>query len=172
MKNGLLFYIILFVVLITAQVLVFNQLELGFGIHIMVYPLFILLMPFDLRPVSLMFFAFLTGLAVDWYTNSFGLHASSAVFLAYIRPKLFSILEPRDGYDILRKPLLRDMGRKWFVTIYLAALGLHHFWFFLLEVFKFSEIFFILQKTLLSTAASFLVILLIQIIFFNKQKEV
>ncbi len=172
MKNGILFYIILFLTLVTSQILVFNQLELGLGIHIMVYPMFILLLPFDSRPVSLMFIAFVTGLAVDWYTNSFGLHTSSAVFLAYIRPRLFSILEPRDGYDALKKPLIRDMGRKWFMTIYLAALALHHFWFFLFEIFKFSEIFFIIQKTLLSTAVSFIVILLIQVIFFNKQKEI
>lgn len=172
MKNGIIFYIILFISLVASQILVFNQLELGFGIHIMVYPMFILLMPFDTRPVSLMFIAFITGLIVDWYTNSFGLHMSSAVFLAYIRPRMFSVLEPRDGYDVLKKPLLRDMGRKWFVTIYLSTLALHHFWFFLFEIFKLSEIFFIIQKTVLSTAVSFAVIALIQIIFFNKQKEV
>ena len=171
MKNKLVFYIVLFVALITSQILIFNQLELGYGVHIMIYPMFILLLPFDIRPVTLMVIAFFTGITIDWFTNSFGLHTSSAVLLAYLRPRLFSILEPRDGYDSLKTPLIRDMGRSWFMTIYLIGLVIHHFWFFLIEVFKLYEILFILQKTILSSIFSFLTILLIQVVFFSKQKE-
>src|SRR5690606_11025187 len=171
MKNNFVFYSVLFLTLILSQILVFNQLEIGLGIHIMIYPMFVLALPFDMRPATVMILGFLTGITIDWYTNSFGLHASSAVFLAYLRPKLFSFLEPREGYDTLKRPLLRDMGRNWFFTIYDIGLLLHHLWFFTFEIFKFSEIFFILQKALLSTFASLLMITMIQIIFFNKQKE-
>lgn len=171
MKNNFVFYSVLFLTLILSQILVFNQLEIGLGIHIMIYPMFVLALPFDMRPATVMILGFLTGITIDWYTNSFGLHASSAVFLAYLRPKLFSFLEPREGYDTLKRPLLRDMGRNWFFTIYAIGLLLHHLWFFTFEIFKFSEIFFILQKALLSTFASLLMITMIQIIFFNKQKE-
>jgi hypothetical protein len=38
MKNTFVFYTVWFVALIVAQILVFNQFELGFGIHVMVYP--------------------------------------------------------------------------------------------------------------------------------------
>jgi len=171
MKNGILFYSVLFIALVASQVLVFNQLEVGWGVHVMVYPMFVLLLPFDMRPVLIMLLAFVVGIIVDWFTNSFGLHTSAAVLLAYLRPQLFSILEPRDGYDNLKKPLLRDMGRGWFNVIYLTALAIHHLWFFLFEIFKFSEILFILQKTILSALMSFVAIVLIQIIFFNKQRE-
>jgi hypothetical protein len=171
MKNSVVFYTVWFVALVVSQILVFNQFELGFGIHIMVYPMFILLLPFDVRPVLLMMLSFVVGITIDWYTNSFGLHTSSAVLLAYVRPRLYNVLEPREGYDNLRRPNLRDMGRGWFITIYLFALLIHHFWFFALEIFKFSEIFFILKKTVLSTISSFLVIGLVQIIFFKKGKS-
>jgi hypothetical protein len=170
MKNSIVFYTVWFVALVVSQILVFNQFELGWGIHIMVYPMFILLLPFDFRPVTLMILAFAAGMTIDWYTNSFGLHTSAAVLLAYFRPRIYKVLEPREGYDTLRKPHLRDMGTNWFVTIYILTLLLHHFWFFTLEIFKLSEILFILQKTLLSTISSFLVILLVQIIFFKKGK--
>jgi hypothetical protein len=170
MKNTFVFYTVWFVALIVAQILVFNQFELGFGIHVMVYPMFILMMPFTARPIALLLLSFTAGFIIDWYTNSFGLHSSAAVLLAYVRPRLYKILEPREGYDVLRKPLLRDMGRSWFITIYLFGLVIHHFWFFTLEIFKFSEVLFILRKTLLSAVASFVIIGLVQIIFFKKGK--
>jgi hypothetical protein len=128
------------------------------------------MMPFTTRPIALLLLSFAAGFIIDWYTNSFGLHSSAAVLLAYVRPRLYKILEPREGYDVLRKPLLRDMGRSWFITIYLFGLVIHHFWFFTLEIFKFSEVLFILRKTLLSAVASFVIIGLVQIIFFKKGK--
>jgi hypothetical protein len=144
--------------------------EMGLGIHIMIYPMFILLLPFDLRPIFVMILAFFMGLAVDWLTNSFGLHAASAVFLGYARPQLFNVLAPREGYDPIKSPTLRDMGIKWFLIIYLVGLLIHHFFFFVFEVFKFSDFFFIIGKTILSALVSFLIIWLVQIIFFTKKR--
>jgi hypothetical protein len=51
-------------------------------------------------------------------------------------------------------------------------LGLHTFWFFLLEIFEIGRLGFILQKTILSGIFSFLFALLIQsFILNNKQKK-
>jgi len=61
-----------FILLALFQVLVFNQLELGYGIHIMIYPLFIMLLPFELGIISLLSLAFLMGFLVDIFSNTYG----------------------------------------------------------------------------------------------------
>jgi hypothetical protein len=137
----------------------------------MIYPMFILLLPFEMRPINLMFYAFLLGLAVDTFTNSFGLHTSSAVFLAYFRPQLYKLLEPRDGYDVGKIATFSEMKRGWFFRAYGFGLLVHHLFFFTLEIFKFSDFFFILQKTILSAIVSFFMILFIQLIFLNKAEK-
>ena len=172
MRNrGIIFYSILFVLVVLAQGLLFDQIEPGWGIHIMIYPMFILLLPFETKPIYLMFYAFLLGLAVDAFTNSFGLQTSSAVFLAYFRPQLYKLLESRDGYDTSRIATFSEMKRSWFIRAYGFSLLIHHLFFFTLEMFKFSDFFFIIQKTILSVIASFLMILFIQLIFLNRGEK-
>jgi hypothetical protein len=50
-------------------------------------------------------------------------------------------------------------------------LFLHHLWFFTLEMFNIHEFFFILKKTVLSAPASFLLCVLLQILFVSKTKS-
>ena len=171
MRGGIVGYIFLFVAIVLAQSLVFDHIEPGWGIHIMIYPMFILMLPFEIRPAPLMFIAFLLGITLDAYTNSFGLHASSAVFLAYIRNEIYTFLAGREGYESNRMATYSDMGGSWFIRAYGLTILAHHFVFFTLEVFKVSDFFFIPQKTLLSTAISLVCIALIQLIFFNGERK-
>jgi len=165
-------HIIRFVIFTFLQALVFNQLNIGFGIHLMIQPLFIMLLPFELTVIPLMGVAFLMGLFIDIFSNTFGLYSSSLVLLAYLRPVVFKLYGPREGYDPLKEPTSQDMGSGWFSIVYGILLGLHTFWFFLLEIFELGRFGFILQKTILSGALSFLLALLMQSFILNsKQKK-
>jgi hypothetical protein len=170
-SKGVLFYGILFCATVLLQGLLFDQIEPGWGIHIMVYPMFILLLPFEIRPVNLLFISFLLGICIDFFTNSFGLHASCAVFLAYFRNQVYKRFEPRDGYESSLLPSINEMKRSWFIRAYGLSLLMHHFIFFSLEIFKFSQILFVFQKTILSSIASFFAILLIQQLFLTRAKQ-
>lgn len=165
-------HIIRFVVFAFLQALVFNQLNIGFGIHLMIQPLFIMLLPFELAVIPLMGIAFLMGLVIDIFSNTFGLNTSALVLMAYLRPIVFKFYGPREGYDPLKEPTSQDMGSNWFALVYGLLLGLHTFWFFLLEIFELGRFGFILQKTILSGGLSFLLALLIQSFILNsKQKK-
>jgi len=167
---GLPIHIIRFVLFILAQGLIFGKLDFGFGIHPMIYPLFILMLPFDLSAIVLMIIAFLMGISVDFFMNTFGLHASASVIIAYFRPEIFKLFSPRDGYESFRQPSAGDLGYSWFLSVAGLMVLIHHLWFFFLEYFKLSDWFYILQKTLLSGLLTLLIFILIQIIFFKKQK--
>lgn len=159
-------------IFVLAQGLIFGQLEFGWGIHPMIYPLFILMLPFDTRPVVLMILAFFTGIGVDFFMNTFGLHASAAVLVAYIRPELYRLFSPRDGYDILKEPVMSEWGVKWFVQVAGISIVIHHLWFFLLEYFKWSAWKEIIQSSLLSAIITLVIFIVIQVLFFKKPKKV
>ena len=57
--NNLTKNIIRFFVFVVLQTLIFNQLEIGYGFHLMIHPLFVMLLPFELGVISLMGLAFL-----------------------------------------------------------------------------------------------------------------
>lgn len=162
-----LFRFLLFVFL---QVFIFNQLEINPYIHIMVSPLYIMLLPFEMSVIRLLLVSFLLGIFIDAFSNTFGLHASSLVFLAYIRPVVFRWFAPRDGYDNIKTPSIFDMGNRWFLIVFGILLIFHHLWFFTMESFSFGELLLILQKTFPSALLSFAVCIILQTLFLKKSK--
>lgn len=156
--------------LILIQVLVLNQIEIGFGIQIMAYPLFILLLPVDTGILTVMLLAFAMGVSIDSMSNTYGLHTSSLLVFAYLRPMIFKMFAPRDGYDPLLETTIFDMGQNWFVRTYGILLLVHLLWFFTLEMFKLYEILYILQKTILSFLVSFFMSILLQYLFIRNRR--
>ena len=136
----------------------------------MAYPLFILMLPVDTGILTVMLLAFAMGLSIDSMSNTYGLHTSSLLIFAYMRPMIFKMFAPRDGYDPLMETNIFDMGQKWFVRAFGILLLAHLLWFFMLEMFKLSEILYILQKTVLSFVASFFLCVLLQYLFIRNRK--
>jgi hypothetical protein len=166
--NSLTKNILRFVLFTILQALIFNRLEIGYGIHLMVHPLFIMLLPFEINVFVLMLVAFSMGAIIDVFSNTYGLYASSLLLMAYFRPIVFKFYSPREGYDPLKEPSVIDMGSRWFIFVFGYLLLIHHFWYFLIEIFRFDEFFFILQKTFFSLIASYLIILLLQTFLLKK----
>lgn len=169
--NEILKHTYRFVILVVMQTLIFNRLEVGFGIQFMVYPLFIILLPFELGIVYMMLLAFLMGVAIDSISDTFGLHTSALLVVAYLRPVIFKMFSPREGYDVLKEGNIYEMGGRWFIYVFGTLLLIHHLWFFTLEIFKINDFFFILQKTFFSLPISFMICLLLQALFVSKPKE-
>ncbi|MFK7787322.1 MAG: hypothetical protein AB8B56_19520 [Crocinitomicaceae bacterium] len=157
-----------FVLLLVIQVVILNQVELGAGTLLMIYPLFIALLPIDINVFLLLFLAFVLGISIDAMSNTYGLHASSLVLMAYFRPMVFNAFAPRDGYEIDLDPNIHTMGYRWTIRTFGILLVIHHFWFFLIELFRFDEILYVLQKTALSLPMSFLLCMLLQFIIIRK----
>ena len=164
MVHGLRFLFFVF-----AQALVFNQLEIGWGIQPMIYPLFILLLPFEIGVIPMLFVAFAMGICIDAMSNTYGLHTSSLLLFAYLRPVIFKAFSPRDGYDTLKVGNIYEMGHRWFLYVFGTLLVIHHFWFFMIEIFKFNELGYILRKLILSSILSYIFCILFQFIFLKRK---
>lgn len=152
------------------QVFVLNAIEPGFGIYIMIYPLFIAIMPFNYNIFSVLTISFILGFTIDIFSNTFGLHASAALTTAILRPTLYKYFSPRDGYDNLKQPTILDMGFRWHFMTFGCLLLIHHLWFFGLESFRIDEVFTIVKKTFLSGVITLVLCFTLQYIFFKKEK--
>lgn len=171
MMNTLIAKSFQLILLVLLQVLVLNNLEVGFGLYIMVYPLFIYLLPTRINTVLSMIIAFLIGLLIDSFSNTFGLHASSAVLIAYLRPLVFNWSASRESNQEMDEVSVETMGKNRFYYSYLLLLIFHHTWFFLMESFKLNELGWIALKVILSVPCTFIISMFIQFIFLNKRKS-
>ena len=153
------------------QVLVLNQIEIGFGIQIMVYPLFVLMLPVELGVIPLMLIAFAQGLLIDAMSNTYGLHTSAILIFAYARPAIFKLFAPRNGYEHIAEANIFSMGTLWFLKTFGLLITIHHLWFFMVEMFKLNEVLFVLQKTFLSIIFTMFICILMQYLFLRKSVE-
>ena len=151
-----------FVLLVLVQVLILNHIQLSGYLNPYLYVLFLLLLPFEIRNWLLLLLAFVLGFTVDIFSNTLGMHLAATLFMAYCRPFVLSIIEPRGGYEVGSIPSIRDMGLTWFVSYAGILVLLHHLLLFFLEVFRFSEAWITLGRVFASAACTMLLILIAQ----------
>ena len=135
-----------------------------------VYILFILVLPFRIPNLLLFLLAFLTGLTVDAFYDTLGVHTSACVALAFVRILFISVSVNRDAFDE-PEPSLGNMGFTWFSLYALLCTLVHHLVVFLLEAFKFNEIAYTLGRALLSAVFTMFLLLLVEFTFHNKKSS-
>ena len=167
MNSTLLVNIARFLLLLFAQVLLFNHIDLFGYINPYPYILFIILFPVNGNKFSLLAASFLLGIIMDMFWNSGGVHATACVLLAYFRPAIFKFSFGLSyEYQTVK---LNDVLTPERFSFILIAVVIHHFTIFLLEVFKISLIWDVFLRTLFSTIFTIITcILIIYIIKPNK----
>ena len=170
MNNKWVKYILIFILIVLVQGLVVNNVQLNEYFMPMIYPIMILMLPFNQNALISMGVALLLGLSIDAFSNTFGLHASAAILIGYIRPSLMKYIQPKEGYDNALLPTIHDMGIMWFAIYASLLLFIHHLWFFSIEIFRIDQILLILGKTFFSFIFSLILIVLFQYIFYKPSK--
>lgn len=131
-----------------------------------IYPLAILLLPIKTPKIALILIGFLLGISVDLFYDSPGVHASATVFLAFCRPYILKMLEPRGGFPTQETgPTRHRFGTNWFLTYCAIGLFLHFIIYFSMEVFTYVYFFEIILKTICSFVVSYICILLYVFLF-------
>lgn len=163
--------VIRFIFLLAVQVLVLNHVQWSGYVNPYVYVLFILLLPIETPKWLLLVTAFVTGLLIDMFANTGGMHAAATVFTAFTRPGILALIAPRDGYEPETKLSPQVMGFKWFITYLSILVFLHHFVFFYVEVFRFSEFFITFYRVILNSIITIILIILGQYLFGRSLKR-
>ena len=164
--------IIRLILFILIQVFVFNQIPpLHHLVNPYIYFLFILWLPFKTGRKTLMFLGLITGLALDYFTKTPGLHAAPCVLIAYLRPFLINLLITQEGAEAnYEEPSIKSMGFGAYFMYVTVLTIMHHAFLFLLEALQFAGLWYFLGKTLLSVAISLFLILITELLFVRKQK--
>jgi rod shape-determining protein MreD len=162
MINSVLRYSVIFVLLVLLQVLFFNNIQFSGFVNPYVYIMFILLLPFEIPSWALLFVSFFTGLIIDFFSGSHGMHTSATVFAGFVRPYVLRVISPRDGYESSGDPSMAIFGFRWFLLYSLLIVGIHHSILFYLEVFRFSDFFRTFFRVLMSTVFTTAFILMIE----------
>ncbi len=170
MTNALRIYGIQFVLLLIAQIVIFNSLQFSTLNYTMIYPLLLLLMPFQMGPLTGMGVGFAFGLVIDYFSNTYGLHASACIVIMYLRPSILKVISPKNGYDPILIPSIRDMGYGWFLYYAAIVLFIHHLWFFLFEYFSFSNLLWVFLKTIVSVFFSLIFMVIWQFVLLRPSK--
>ena len=164
---GTIFSFILYLLL---QVTVVRNMVLFDTAFCYVYVAFIILLPFETRPVLLMVVAFFCGFLVDIFYDSLGMHAAACVLIAFIRPYWTKTVPPRGGYEIGMRPTIKIMGFSWFLTFTLPLILIHHLVLFFVEIGGFHLFWFTLIKVISSTILTFLVVVILQYLFYRSNR--
>jgi len=165
MLNNVLKNILRFVVLITVQVLVLDNIQLSGYINPYLYVLFILMLPFEIPGWALLLLCLATGLTMDMFTDTAGMHAGATVFMGFVRPYLLKLISPRDGYEFGTFPSIKYYGLNWFLTYSAILIVLHHLALFYLEVFRFSEFFRTFFRAIASSVFTLILVIISQYLF-------
>ncbi|WP_242082483.1 rod shape-determining protein MreD [Aestuariivivens sediminis] len=163
MNSVISIHVVRFIVLVFAQVLIFNHINFLGYVNPYPYILFILLFPVKNNRMLFILFSFILGLTIDLFLDSGGIHAAASVLAAYARPIfLKSSFGTIYEYQTIKFNTV-EFGSKLTYIAFLTAI--HHIVLFSLEIFSVSKIILILQKTLFSCIFTILLCVLLTIIF-------
>lgn len=168
MINSFIKYGLVFILLISLQVLLFNNIQFSGYINPYIYVMFILLLPVEMPSWLLLIVSFGTGAIIDVFSGSPGMHSSATVLAGFVRPGVLRVISVRDDYEPGAGPSMHTYGLRWFLIYTSVIVLIHHTALFFIEVFRFQDFFRTLLRVVLSSFFTILFILIIE--YYRKGK--
>jgi rod shape-determining protein MreD len=168
MINSILRYGFIIVIVILLQIVLFNNIQFSGYVNPYVYVMIILLLPAVIPQWLLLSVAFITGLIIDLFSGSPGMHASATLIAGFSRPYVLRLISPRDGYESGSNLSISAYGVRWFFIYTVIIVLIHHLALFYIEVFRFADFFRTLLRALLSSVFTVGFIFLIE--YYRKRR--
>jgi cell shape-determining protein MreD len=159
-----------FVLLFLAQVLVFSNINFSPFINPYIFPLFVLLLPFETPRIVLMILGFVSGLILDSFLGSIGMHAATGLLLGFLRPFLISVITPK-GTEFEISPNIFAQGISWFVIYLGVSTFIYLTAYFIIEAGTFYNFFLLLAKIIASLIVSLVIMISLLYIFSSRKKR-
>ena len=152
-----------FVLLVLAQVLIFNNMNFMGIINPMVYVIFLYWYPLRENVAIFLITSFFLGFTIDLFSDTMAIHSAAVLTIAFARPVLmrfcFGANFEFQGFTFKNTTRVQRM------TFLGLLVGFHHLIFFSLELLSFSHILLILKKVLFTGLATFIISLLLSSLF-------
>ncbi|WP_194774899.1 rod shape-determining protein MreD [Pararhodonellum marinum] len=161
-----------FFVYLIVQVFLLKNLVLFGTAFCFLHVVFILLLPIETKTTPAMLIAFSLGLGVDIFYDTLGMHTAALVLVAALRSNWIKVLTPRGGYDEDLIPSVLNMGVGWWLSYSLPLLLLYHFLFFYIDNLGTDLYLPVLFKTISSTLFTFLMGMIVQVLFYKRKRGI
>lgn len=162
--------IIGYVMLLMAQVLIFKDIVLFKSAFCFVYLLIFLPIPKKINPILQLLLGFITGLIIDSFYNTQGIHAVVSTFIMFIRPFWIKIKARGSEFDLETKFNIKEHGLQWFIMYAYPLIFIHHLLLFNIEASNFTFFWSVLGKAFSSSLFTLLIIVMMQYLFTKKEK--
>ena len=159
------YYLKLFLAYILVQIFVLNEVVFSSYIIPFLYLTIILSIPKGKSILFLMIISFLTGLTIDIFEGQLGLHSTSCIIIAFLRPKILSILSNSKTLSNEDNIRLTNLGALQFLVYSSTLIFLHSLILFFIVDFEIGNII----KTILSTLITLLLIFVNELYYINKK---
>lgn len=171
MNKDILLGFLHFILIAAFQIFILNGLQLFGYFNPMLYIWFILMLPTNTPKWAVLILSFAMGFVVDIFAGQMGFHAAVATFIGFIRPIFIKIFFTGKDTETNLRPSIAEMGILTFLPYIAILVFVHHFLYFTLEIFSFSEFFMTLLRIVCSTISTVLLILLCDYLFFKTKKS-
>lgn len=171
--NPLVKNILIFFLLIILQTLVIKSIDIGYAnwwLTPFVYCIFIIELPVRINSSVVLLVAALMGLIVDIFYNTLGFHMSAAVLTAFARKYLIALTAPREGFEPNARPVIKTIGFNKYLIYTGLLLLIYHIWFFIIEVFSFTNFFLRFSQAILSSILALALAVLFHFMFFRNKR--
>lgn len=154
-------FILLYAILVMAQVIVFNHICLfGYAVPL-VFIYIILKLPMTLGVNWVLTISFLTGMTIDIFSDTQGMNALACTILGVLRRPVLRLYFPREDEMTSPQPSFRSLGYAVYLKYVFSISLIYCTLFFLIEAFSFFEPLRLLIKIASSALLTFIIIIAI-----------
>lgn len=158
MSKSIISYILLFIVLVAAQAVIFNNLVLFNSAVALVFLFMLVEMPVSVSVNAMMIVGFLLGLSVDIFQDTPGLNAMACTIMSFIRKPIFHLYVPRDEDLSDRRLSIKTLGLAVYLKYMLTFVVLYCAIYFSLEAFSYFDFQRLAMRVLFSSLFTFVVL--------------
>lgn len=157
MINDFVRNLIYFVVFVLIQVLFLNHIHFLRMATPFLYLYFLLKLPYGISRINMLLVSFLTGLIIDVFTNTPGMHAAACTLAGFCREPLIRFFIGKDLPEGIY-PSYRTFGYGGFVRYVFSFVLIHHVTLFLIESLSLFDPLFLIIRILASGVMTALLI--------------
>lgn len=115
-----------------------------------IFPIFLLLLPRNIKTVYLMLIGIAYGFLIDVFSTTLGINMAASVFICFIKSYVLDLIYNKSAEE---EPMLSSkiQGSNFIFRYLFITLFLYHVAYFFIEIGQFYNFFYTLLKALLST---------------------
>ncbi len=156
MRNFLTYLGLFIVAVVVMQFFVFDSVRVSIYFCPLAYIAFVALLPLNMKPVAVLLLGFATGLTVDFFEGTGGVHTAATLVTAYTRRWIMIAIFGRETVEEApAMPSAKLLGGKKFWRYVAVVAGIHCLVCFSLEALTWTNYHLVLVKTVVSWVFTF-----------------